>query len=138
MVPHNLLHNITIVIKEFEDNYFSNIEFICWRAGALFVLVFALLGFPGGLVVKNLPAKQETRVWSLGQEDPLEEGRLPTPVFMPGESHGQTSLTGYSPWGHKGLDTTEQLSSSLLLYHHDKVIAMLFMAWSMDDQRVLI
>ena len=29
------------------------------------------------------------------------------PVFLPGESHGQKSLVGYSPWGHKELDTTE-------------------------------
>ena len=31
----------------------------------------------------------------------------PTPVVLPGESHGQRSLVGYSPWGHKELDTTE-------------------------------
>ena len=31
----------------------------------------------------------------------------PTPVFLPGESHGQRSLAGYSTWGHKELDTTE-------------------------------
>jgi len=31
----------------------------------------------------------------------------PTPVFLPGKSHGQRSLVGYSPWGHKELDTTE-------------------------------
>ena len=31
----------------------------------------------------------------------------PTPVFLTGESHGQTSLAGYSPWGHKDSDTTE-------------------------------
>ena len=31
----------------------------------------------------------------------------PTPVFLPGEFHGQRSLTGYSPWSHKELDTTE-------------------------------
>ena len=31
----------------------------------------------------------------------------PNPVFLPGESHGQRSLPGYSPWGHKELDTTE-------------------------------
>ena len=33
----------------------------------------------------------------------------PTPVFLPGKSHGQTSLVGYSPWGRKESDTTEQL-----------------------------
>ena len=31
----------------------------------------------------------------------------PTPVFLPGEFHGQRSLQGYNPWGHKVLDTTE-------------------------------
>ena len=35
----------------------------------------------------------------------------PTPVFLPGESHGQRSLAGYSPWGRKELDTTEHINS---------------------------
>ena len=47
--------------------------------------------------VKNLPAMRETQVQSLGQEDPLEKEMAPTPVFLPGESHGQRSLVGYSP-----------------------------------------
>ena len=34
----------------------------------------------------------------------------PTPVILPGEFHGQRSLAGYSPWGHKELDTTERLT----------------------------
>jgi len=38
----------------------------------------------------------------------------PTPVFLPGEFHGQRSLAGYSPWGRKELDMTEQLSTA----HH--------------------
>ena len=38
---------------------------------------------------------------------PWRRERQPTPVFYPGESHGQRSLAGYSPWGHKGSDTTE-------------------------------
>ena len=38
----------------------------------------------------------------------------PTPVFLPGEFHGQRSLVGYSPQGHKESDTTEQLTLSLL------------------------
>ena len=47
---------------------------------------------------------QETQVRSLTREDPLgypSREQLPTPVFLPGESHGQRSLAGYSPWGHK-------------------------------------
>ena len=35
-----------------------------------------------------------------------------TPVFLPGESHGQRSLAGYSQWGHAESDTTERLSMS--------------------------
>ena len=35
----------------------------------------------------------------------------PTPIFLPGESHGQRSLVGYSPWSHKESDMTKWLSS---------------------------
>ena len=58
-------------------------------------------------LVKNLPAVQETWVQFLDQEDPLEKGMQPTPVFLPGEFHGQRSLAGYSPWDCKESDTTE-------------------------------
>jgi len=45
-------------------------------------------------MVKNLPAMQETWVQFLSQEDPLEKGILPTPVFLPGDFHRQRSLAG--------------------------------------------
>ena len=48
-------------------------------------------------LVKNLPAVQETWVKSLGHEDSLEKGMKTTPVFLPGTSHGQRRLAGYSP-----------------------------------------
>ena len=38
---------------------------------------------------------------------PWRRKQQPTPVFLPGESHGQGSLVGYSPWVHKELNTTE-------------------------------
>ena len=47
-------------------------------------------------MVKNLPAVQETLVRSLGQEDLLEKGMAIYSVFLPGESHGQGTLAGYS------------------------------------------
>ena len=37
----------------------------------------------------------------------------PTPVFLPGESHGQRRLVVYRPWGHKESDTTEQVSTQM-------------------------
>ena len=46
--------------------------------------------------VKRLPAMQETRVWSLGQEDPLEKGMATHSSILAGEFHGQRSLVGYS------------------------------------------
>ena len=57
------------------------------------------------------------QVRSLGQEDLLKEGWQPSPVFLPGESHGQRSLVGYSPWGRKELDTTEHLLKDFLNVH---------------------
>ena len=42
-----------------------------------------------------------------GGKIPWRREWQPTPVFLPGEFHGQRSLVGYSPQGHKELDTTE-------------------------------
>ena len=64
-------------------------------------------------VVKNLPANAGATgdVGSiLGGEDPLEEEMATSPGFLPGESHGQRSLVGYSPWGRKELDTTKRVA----------------------------
>ena len=58
-------------------------------------------------MVKNLPAMQETQVRSLVRKIPWRREWQATPVFFPGESHGQRSLVGYSPWGHKESDMIE-------------------------------
>ena len=47
----------------------------------------------------------------------------PTPIFLPGESHGQRSLAGYSPWGHRELDTTERLTLSLSFFTLQEALA---------------
>ena len=62
-------------------------------------------------MVKRLLTMRETRVQSLGREDMISWRRKwqPTPVFLPGKSHGRKSLVGYSLWGRKDLDTTERL-----------------------------
>ena len=59
-------------------------------------------------MVKNLPARRETWVQYLGWEDSLEEGVATHCSILAWEnSHGQRSLVGYSPRGHKESDTTE-------------------------------
>ena len=83
------------------------------------VICVCISGFPGGSVVKNPPASvgYSGSISGLGRcpgggsGNPLQKWQ-PTPGFLPGKSHGQGSLAGYSPWVHKELDTTEQLTWS--------------------------
>ena len=76
-----------------------------------------LLGFPGGSPVKNLPAcqcwrhKKHTCLIPGSGRFPWRRAWEPTPVFLPGESHGQRSLVGYNPQGCKELDTMKQLNT---------------------------
>ena len=62
-------------------------------------------------MVKNLPdnARDARDVGSIpgSGRSPRVGKWQPSPVFLPGESHGQRSLVGYSPWGCQELDTTE-------------------------------
>ena len=51
------------------------------------------------------------------QKMPWRREWQPTPVFLPGESHGMWSLVGFSPWGHQESDTTERLTLSLSLWY---------------------
>ena len=57
-------------------------------------------------MVKNPPAMRETWIGKI----PWRRAWQPIPVFLPGES-SWTEEPGYSPWGHKESDTTEQLST---------------------------
>ena len=59
-------------------------------------------------IVKQLPVMQETpgSIPGLGRSPGEGNGKL-TPVFLPGKSHGQRSLVGYSPCGHEESDMSE-------------------------------
>ena len=61
-------------------------------------------------MVKNLPAMQETWLWSLGREDSPEKRMATHSTILVGKSHGQRSLAGFSWKGCKELDMTEQLT----------------------------
>ena len=72
-------------------------------------------GFPGGDSGKE-PSCQGRRCKRHGFDPrvgriPWRRKWLPTPVVLPGKSHGQRSLAGYSPWGRKESDMTERLST---------------------------
>ena len=69
------------------------------------------MGFPGRSINKESAhnAGDQSLIPGLGRSP--GEG-IPTPVFLPGEFHGQRSLAGYSPWDHRESDTTEQLNNN--------------------------
>ena len=62
-------------------------------------------------MVKSPSAMQETRVDPWVGKIPSRRAWQPTPVFLPGKSHGQKNLAGYSPWGHKELDIAEEANT---------------------------
>ena len=74
--------------------------------------------FPVAQMVKNLPAIQETQVWSTGREDPLEKGMAIHSSILSWRIPWTGSLVGHCPWGHKESDTTEGLT----LLHYYSVI----------------
>jgi len=63
---------------------------------------------PGGLQSMGSLRVGQNFTFTFTSHIYLGEGnvRQPTPVFLPGEFHGQRSLEGYSPWGHKESDMT--------------------------------
>ena len=82
--------------------------------------------------VKSLPTMQERPGFDpwVGKI-PWRRKWQPTPIFLTGKSHGQRSLMGYNPWGHTELDTTEQLTVSLLYFYWLCRLSLLFFNISM-------
>ena len=82
--------------------------------------------FPGGSVVENSPANAgdmglipgSRRSPGEGNGNPFQYGNL-----LPGKSHGQRSLVGYSPWSHKEQDTTERISTAQHIFIMPPVIS---------------
>ena len=65
-----------------------------------------LVDILGDSVGKNVPTVQEMQVQSTGLKISWRRKWQSTPVFLPGKSHGQRSLVGYSSWDHNESDTT--------------------------------
>ena len=89
---------------------YNNVYIFVWKFPIQFIFSIFLSVWcfiSGGVVVKNPPAnagdvRDVASISRLGR--PLGQ---PDPVFLPGKFHGQSSLGGYSPWGHKELEMTE-------------------------------
>ena len=112
---------LTLWVTVVEEWFF--VFAFCWSVIVNFprlnmlCFVVSLLYIPGGSMLKiHLPVQEtrETRVWSLGREDPLRRKWQSLQVCLSGESHGQRSLAGYSPWGFK--HTCNQINQSLYIH----------------------
>ena len=90
---------------------------LAWRAELCLPGCVCVWGFPGGTSGKE-PACQCRRCKRCGFDPwvgkiPWSRKWQPTLVFLPGKSRGPRGLIGYSPWGHRGSDTTERLSTHI-------------------------
>ena len=100
----------SIVIGKKSTDKWTYVFQTCVAQG-LIVVYTLFRGFLGGSVVKNPPASAENAgdTGSVPGWGRSPGGRKwqPTPIFLPGKSHGWRRLVGSSPWGHKEMDTTE-------------------------------
>ena len=81
------------------------------------ILYMMAQGFLGGTVVKNLPANVgDARDWV--RKILWRRKWQPTPVFLPGKSHGPRSLVGYSSWGRKESDTIDHTHTHTHAHTH--------------------
>ena len=107
----------------------------------LYIISFirSKMGFPGSSDSKESAcnARDPNLIPRSGRSIPWRREWLPTPVFLPGEFHGQRSLAGYSPWGHKELDTAEWLTLSFLLGQGSSLLCLLCWNLTMDGQWTL-
>ena len=117
-LPNSWFYNFMIPKQKFRVGLFKGLH-IAWGSPLV------------AQMVKNLPAMQETWMRSLVRKIPWRRKRLPTPVFLPAEFHGQRSLASYSPWGCRESDTTERLIYTYAAWENEKVMRyMMICFWS--------
>ena len=78
--------------------------------------IFTYRTSPAAPMVKNLSTVQETRFNSWARKIPWRRKWQPTQIFVPGEFHGQRSLTGYSSRAHKQSNMTGWLTQHIFIY----------------------
>ena len=88
------------------------------------------MGFPGGSDGKESACNvgDQGLISGFGRS-PVKRNSLPTPIFWPGEFHGQRSLAGYSPWGCKESDTPGSAGD----YQADEQAGVGWLTWRVSD-----
>ena len=105
---HAAVHGVAKSRTRLSDFHFSTL-----------IISARSLGLPGGSVVKKKKKSagpcRRCRFDPCVRKIPWRREWQPTSVFLPGESHGQRSLVGYSPWGRRESDTTERLNGNRII-----------------------
>ena len=125
-----LLYYKISIKEEIMSNFLTSMSII-WHGAWKVVSTWWILGwmsFPGGSDgnASACSAGDPSSIPGLGRSQSWRRKWQPTLVFLPGESHGRRSMVGYSPWGRKESDMTEQLHfTSLHFWMND----MKFFLW---------
>ena len=108
LASHNYILLLLLWWEILTSVSFSNFQ--TWNC----YMVLHKLDFPGSASDKESPCQcRRWKTWGLdlwAGKIPWRRAWQPSPVSLPGESHGQRSLEGYSPWSRKESDTTERLT----------------------------
>ena len=117
-LPYSLATQTSEMSKSFPGDKAMGSK-TCWEAGTAHAKALRLSehGLRTSLTaqrVKRLSAMQETQVWSLGWEDPLEKEMAAHSSILAWKIPWTWSLVGYHPWGRKESDTTERLHTILI------------------------
>ena len=105
------------------------VSHICFFTGTeqfnKYFLFFSLLFlYWASLMAMNLLAIQRPRFNPWVRKIPWRRKWQPTPVFLPGESHGQRSLEGYSPWGHKNWTRLSDYTTTIPVLNTTHTLSM--------------
>ena len=104
-------------------------------------------GFPGGTEVKNPPAcagdTRDTGSIPGSGKIPWSSKWQPTPVLLPGKSHGQRNLVGYSPWNHKDSYTTKRACTCTHTHTHTHIYlhkrtSCKLQLWNLEPESALV
>ena len=157
----NVQRKVTILLREFRISVFriawDSKNDPCWKSiscsplahiavtlGSFCSQSLSFLSYQVGVGMKELPRCKVVKNPPASAGDTIDVGLIPglerspggwnsepTSVFLPGESHGQRSLAGYSPWGHEESDITEWLSMQKWGSYKD--ITKFLVIWSRTD-----
>ena len=114
-----LTFSILIFIKKYQGTAYTVQQWYLSVCLSVYISPFLSIWLP-----RWLSGKESSCQRSICKFDPWV-GKIPwsrkwqpIPVFLSGKSHGQRSMTGYSPWGYKELDTTERLGTHTERHTH--------------------